>query len=423
MATYTKPASVPRWSDTGGNVIEPPEAKKDAGWLFQEIPPSSFENWRTKLNGDWWKWVNERLADVSGDPDALAILDPSGINPDPVVEVDGKVLRQSNFIFRDGLTNSTLRVTKNTQELTWLAGAVESFKADQFRLRVGPSDSDYTRIFGAGDIKGLTFDSNLNQLRYRISTDTFGFYCNSGTASLEVTPDRVRHLQPIAGVPQINIGSNTLPAATHSRFENGLHIGADATVLGNGQAWIEDRLTVGDAAFYMERFGAGNDPMLAFNTDDTSIQFDVSADLLNFYNGGNLGMTIYPDIGNDTFVGANAFIPANTGDFNTLRYESGARNAIQMQCKGSFLSGGSITAGSRPWNVDSVENTSLGNYRVHPIQAISNYSCPVAGVDGGGLLGRVIAFHSTQSYIGVTTITSAGGTSSAFLFNLIVTGA
>lgn len=68
MATYTKPAKVPRWNDDLTNNVEPPEGKKDIGWVFEEVHPSTYENWRTQLNGDWWKWIDERIIDYdSGD--------------------------------------------------------------------------------------------------------------------------------------------------------------------------------------------------------------------------------------------------------------------------------------------------------------------------------------------------------------------
>ena len=66
-ATYTKPTKTPRWADTLvegiGNILEPTETKKDLGWVFEEIPPSPFENWRTQLVGNWIKWINERVFD------------------------------------------------------------------------------------------------------------------------------------------------------------------------------------------------------------------------------------------------------------------------------------------------------------------------------------------------------------------------
>jgi hypothetical protein len=36
---------IPRWA---GDTIEPPEAKKDAGWLAGDKPPASWENWLRK---------------------------------------------------------------------------------------------------------------------------------------------------------------------------------------------------------------------------------------------------------------------------------------------------------------------------------------------------------------------------------------
>lgn len=74
-ATYIKPTKTPRWADTSSNILEPPETKKDEGWLFEEIPPSSFENWRTNLAGSWFKWVDERFFDGAS-KDQLLIKSP-----------------------------------------------------------------------------------------------------------------------------------------------------------------------------------------------------------------------------------------------------------------------------------------------------------------------------------------------------------
>lgn len=77
MANFTKPASLPEWASSLANVLEPPEAKKDEGWLFQEIPPSQFENWRANTVYTWFQWLDERLAD-GADADEFVINDPSG---------------------------------------------------------------------------------------------------------------------------------------------------------------------------------------------------------------------------------------------------------------------------------------------------------------------------------------------------------
>ncbi|MCP4600172.1 MAG: hypothetical protein GY847_06495, partial [Proteobacteria bacterium] len=75
-ATYTKPTDVPRWADTTGNITTPSEAQKNVGHVLNGVPPSSFENWRTKLVGNWFKWLDERFADGASGPDDFKILNP-----------------------------------------------------------------------------------------------------------------------------------------------------------------------------------------------------------------------------------------------------------------------------------------------------------------------------------------------------------
>lgn len=88
MATYSKPAKIPRWNDNLSNNVEPPEGKKDIGWVFEEIHPSTFENWLMNLNGQWLKWIDERLDDGATN-DVLETQMPLGI--------DGS----TNFILED----------------------------------------------------------------------------------------------------------------------------------------------------------------------------------------------------------------------------------------------------------------------------------------------------------------------------------
>jgi len=76
-ATYSKPTGIPRWADTSGNVVEPSSAKKDEGWVYEEIPPSSYENWRTREIGRWFKWLDERLFDGTT-KDAFVLKEPGG---------------------------------------------------------------------------------------------------------------------------------------------------------------------------------------------------------------------------------------------------------------------------------------------------------------------------------------------------------
>jgi len=76
MATYEKPTSIPRWDDDETNLTEPSEGKKDVGWEVDEIPPSSWENWKSNLIGNWFKWIDERIVDTDSG-NGWSILNPS----------------------------------------------------------------------------------------------------------------------------------------------------------------------------------------------------------------------------------------------------------------------------------------------------------------------------------------------------------
>jgi hypothetical protein len=63
----SKPTKLPEWASTTANVVEPSEGKKDDGWLVNEIPPSSYENWRAKTNWQWWQWWDEKISEGATD--------------------------------------------------------------------------------------------------------------------------------------------------------------------------------------------------------------------------------------------------------------------------------------------------------------------------------------------------------------------
>jgi hypothetical protein len=66
-----KPTKLPEWAETSANVVEPSEGKKDDGWLVDEIPPSSYENWVQRQNFYWWRWWDEKLTEGSTDEDLI----------------------------------------------------------------------------------------------------------------------------------------------------------------------------------------------------------------------------------------------------------------------------------------------------------------------------------------------------------------
>ena len=62
-ATYIKPDKIPKWADAAASITEPSDGFKNAGWVFNSKPPAAYENWKSKLIGDWFKWIDERLDD------------------------------------------------------------------------------------------------------------------------------------------------------------------------------------------------------------------------------------------------------------------------------------------------------------------------------------------------------------------------
>jgi len=79
MAVLPKPSQTPTWATTGAKV-EPSAGKKALGWVLNEIPSSSFENFRADLNDKWWSWVSERFSDGVSANDLKVDTKSFGIN-------------------------------------------------------------------------------------------------------------------------------------------------------------------------------------------------------------------------------------------------------------------------------------------------------------------------------------------------------
>jgi len=155
-ATYTKPAKTPRWADTSSNILEPPEAKKDEGWLFEEIPPSSFENWRTNLAGSWVKWIDERLFDGAS-KDQLLIKSPgSAVNAllitDTYVKshLDFRVEGDDLGMEVDG--TSSRRIYFDAAKQNWLGYNLGASRVELYAGGALALWADATQCFINGDI-------------------------------------------------------------------------------------------------------------------------------------------------------------------------------------------------------------------------------------------------------------------------------
>jgi hypothetical protein len=70
---FSKPTDLPEWAADGTNTVEPSEGAKDTGWIVDEIPPSSYENWIQRTNWLWWRWWDEKLQEGATNEDLKMI--------------------------------------------------------------------------------------------------------------------------------------------------------------------------------------------------------------------------------------------------------------------------------------------------------------------------------------------------------------
>lgn len=74
----SKPTVIPEWARTTSHITTPSESDKDEGHVYASAPESDIENWRTKLVGQWLKWVNERFKDGTSSSDLIVMHPGTG---------------------------------------------------------------------------------------------------------------------------------------------------------------------------------------------------------------------------------------------------------------------------------------------------------------------------------------------------------
>ncbi len=326
MATFSKPVKIPRWGDDLSNILEPPEGQKDTGWLFEQIPPSNFENWRAQLNGDWWKWIDERWADGATN-DVVRFLDPAG----------GAFLFElsrsgDDALFDYSTTPDELKLEADAagDEFRWFADSSRQFSIGDDVVIVGRSATDGINMFGVGDIKALTFDTSSNQLRYTISSDLFEFFCDSASSSLIVSKTFVRPRQPLQVIDSL----------------------------------FEMNVVAGVASI-----GFDTNDSLSFVRASNRWDFTINSVLEWTLDAGALipQSAGLKDIGTNTLylsnVNAERFVPR--GSFSTSpvvnRLEHGLHSAVT--CSGRILTGGGVS-GAESYNIASSTNPGVGQYTI-----------------------------------------------------------
>lgn len=209
MATYSKPTTIPRWATTSSNIVEPSEGKKDDGWGINEIPPSSYENWRTKSVGEWCAWIDERFDDGTTD-DILEILYPGTSNV--AVSADASTSEFSiNGLIIDDDSNFNFSIDGSGDPLIAFDTGNDYIKYDRSDNKMffgtnGPNAyvsqtelwhiqaikiSSNTRLFDNVTYVELKFD-NSDYIWYQRSTNEYEFYIGS-TKRASISTSRMWH--------------------------------------------------------------------------------------------------------------------------------------------------------------------------------------------------------------------------------------
>jgi len=316
MASFSKPTRTPIWAATSGNVVEPPLAKKNEGWLFEETPPSSFENDRAKLVGEWFDWLNERIGD-GGTADIFQILDPATSSPIFQLQASGvEIINGLNvgIAFGGTVTDDRLNV-----------GDVN------FGLALPGSDPSIVFDSGPDDI---FYDRTLNSFNHRINNITEMTLRSTG---LNITNGLV-------------VGNtSTAPTDDDVIVLGGMTVGHVANP-------VAGSVSVGDGDFFM--FLSGSTATLGVDSGN-SMRFDRTANNFIFDTGSDV-FTIGP-----TFHSTSESIQMEDG--SEVLTPSTTDEAMSSHRANAIFSGGTVfisgTFGGT-FNVASVNNSSTGVYVV-----------------------------------------------------------
>jgi hypothetical protein len=78
----------------GQNIIEPPDANKQTGWLYKQFPPSNWWNWLANTTSNWLHYLDETVSNIIANIGVITGDVKFSVNPNQpswVVMVDGTI--------------------------------------------------------------------------------------------------------------------------------------------------------------------------------------------------------------------------------------------------------------------------------------------------------------------------------------------
>jgi hypothetical protein len=99
----TKPVTLPRWANVGGDIVTPLTGKQDIGWVEGEDPPAPYFNWLFYNLYKWAEYLNDGA--LSGNHSIAGNLSVTGTIDGATSERE-TVLHPAAFQFDDNNTNA-----------------------------------------------------------------------------------------------------------------------------------------------------------------------------------------------------------------------------------------------------------------------------------------------------------------------------
>lgn len=209
-----KPFTLPRWATTTGQVLEPSEGEKDAGW------PRDF-----KVPADWWNWLNRTayewiryLAGVPAgnlmlrNPGSAALFAGTGTTDERIYMI---------VVFKGAGDLKEVGGTERHDEW-WVGGFIENSTSEEEWQR-------FPRGLNGGSHYVTTSNTNLTPRHiYRDpGTGDYAAICSTGTGAISTTLSRTSTDGEtwIASVTSLPTGTPV------SYADNGLDVGSGSVIM------------------------------------------------------------------------------------------------------------------------------------------------------------------------------------------------
>ena len=156
-----RPSQYPEWASTETNVVEPTEAKKDAGWLDGERPPAGWFNWLLNLI---YKWIVSIIEDdIDPLTSGLASEITNRTNADSSLQTNIESETDSRVAGDSALTDSINTVIGNLNSEISTRGSADTALSD----RIDDYDDDTTEYSGTMTLEeDGTNSGTINYLGY-----------------------------------------------------------------------------------------------------------------------------------------------------------------------------------------------------------------------------------------------------------------